>query len=388
MLFWLIAALLTLVSTLVVVFPLFRTREGVVPARAEHDAEIYRAQISELEADVARGAIRPEDAAVSRAEIGRRLLKVSAEAGQRSTARAGAGRAPIFAGLAVALVLPIGAFLFYDRTGSPELPDMPLAAREAGEMPNDLPIMVATIEKRLRETPNDGMGWSVVAPVYLRIGEPAKAADAFRNAIRLSGPSAQKEAGLGEALVQVAGGQVTRDAEDAFRRSLSLDAGSTAAQFYLALAHSQRGQYAEAEKAWKSLIDQSASDASWRPIAEAALADARTKLGSAVTVVTPPERGPTSGDIAAAAELSDQDRSAMIEGMVSQLAARLQEAPNDIEGWKRLIRSYTVIGDTERARAALADASNVFAAGTPERAALTETGKALGLSSANESTNR
>jgi cytochrome c-type biogenesis protein CcmH len=67
--------------------------------------------------------------------------------------------------------------------------------------------------------------------------------------------------------------------------------------------------------------------------------------------------GPTSADIASAETLSEGERSAMIEGMVGQLAARLKDEPSDVEGWLRLIRSYVVLGKSdaaaEAARAAL-----------------------------------
>ena len=39
----------------------------------------------------------------------------------------------------------------------------------------------------------------------------------------------------------------------------------------------------------------------------------------------------------------------MIRGMVARLAERLQENPNDLEGWERLARSYEVLGEAGKA---------------------------------------
>ena len=39
----------------------------------------------------------------------------------------------------------------------------------------------------------------------------------------------------------------------------------------------------------------------------------------------------------------------MIRGMVEGLAARLEENPDDAEGWRRLARSYAVLGEPEKA---------------------------------------
>ena len=39
----------------------------------------------------------------------------------------------------------------------------------------------------------------------------------------------------------------------------------------------------------------------------------------------------------------------MIRGMVERLAERLKRDGSDVEGWLRLVRAYTVMGDRERA---------------------------------------
>ena len=46
----------------------------------------------------------------------------------------------------------------------------------------------------------------------------------------------------------------------------------------------------------------------------------------------------------------------MVRGMVERLAERLKQDGSDVEGWLRLVRAYTVMGDRERALSAVADA--------------------------------
>ncbi len=70
-------------------------------------------------------------------------------------------------------------------------------------------------------------------------------------------------------------------------------------------------------------------------------------------------RGPTEEDVKAAQEMSPEDREAMIESMVAQLAERLQENPNDLAGWTQLARSYTVMGKHDKAKEALRSALKV-----------------------------
>ncbi|WP_244631057.1 hypothetical protein [Aureimonas sp. ME7] len=231
--------------------------------------------------------------------------------------------------------------------------------------------MVAEIERRLAARPDDGAGWSVVAPVYLQMGEAEKAVHAFGNALRLTAPTAQKHAGLGEALVQAADGRVTEQAQTEFRSALALDPSWTPARFYMALALSQQGRTAEAADAWSELLRTGPADGPWRPIAEAALADARG--------VSKQGLGPTQANVDAAAELSEDDRGRMVEGMVSGLADRLKASPQDVDGWKQLMRSYVVLNDSARATAALAEAEAAFPSGSPERMDIVRFARTLGI---------
>jgi cytochrome c-type biogenesis protein CcmH len=89
-------------------------------------------------------------------------------------------------------------------------------------------------------------------------------------------------------------------------------------------------------------------------------------LGQEFDLKAPPEaevsavpRGPSTEDIRAAQEMNPEEQREMIEGMVAQLAARLEENPNDLQGWIRLGRSYNVLGKPNDARDALAKAVKV-----------------------------
>lgn len=392
MAFWIIAAGMTIAATLAALWPLFRASPDEAATRADHDVEVYAAQLRELDADVERGSIAADEAETARAEIGRRLLKAAGGVkGSGDGGAAGWMRPGVVAAIGVvAIAVPLGSAALYMTFGVPGLRDMPLATRQApSPVPGtDIEGLVATAEAQLRSNPDDGRGWDVLAPIYLRLDRPDDAAAAFRNAIRLLEPTASRLSGLGEALTRAADGEVTDDAKAAFEQALTINGDYLPAHFFLALDLSQEGDYAKAEAAWAKLIDISPKDAPWMQIADAALADARQKSGTDApsTAVAensgPKAPGPSEADMAAASEMSVDDRQAMIKGMVSQLAARLESNPDDLEGWKRLIRSYTVLGDSEKAAQALTTASDAFA---PESAAgreVTALSEELGLTPA------
>src|SRR5262249_42492368 len=130
------------------------------------------------------------------------------------------------------LALPFSAIAFYLALGFPGLPDQPLAARTSGPENRAIAALVAQGDDRLERNPQDGRGWEVLAPVYMRLGRFEDAVRARRNAVRLLGATAAREGDLGEALVAAANGVVTAEAKSTFDRALALDAGDPRAKFY------------------------------------------------------------------------------------------------------------------------------------------------------------
>ena len=109
------------------------------------------------------------------------------------------------------------------------------------------------------------------------------------------------------------------------------------------------------------------------------IAEARKQLGleQAETVADAPQ--PTAEDVEAAQSMTADERLEMIQGMVSRLAERLEEDGDDLEGWLRLVRSYIVLGDTEKARAALDKADARFAEDPAAKARIAGARKQFGL---------
>jgi cytochrome c-type biogenesis protein CcmH len=64
---------------------------------------------------------------------------------------------------------------------------------------------------------------------------------------------------------------------------------------------------------------------------------------------------------------------------VERLAARLHENGADVDGWLRLLRSYMVLGDAEKARAAAADARQALKDDPDKLRRLDEGVKSLGV---------
>jgi len=339
--FWIAAALLTLLACLPLLLPL--ARRGALSDDSGFDLAVYRDQLAELDRDVARGAISETEAAEARAEIGRRILKASTDT-QKPRGQ-GFSRAGRLVASAAVLAVPLASWGIYAATGSPNLPAQPLSARlEKNPAENTVLELIARAERHLEANPEDGRGWEVIAPIYQRIGRYEDAATAYGNAIRLTGSTAAREIGLGEALTAASGGAILPEAKAAFERGLALEPKNPKARFLAAAALAHEGRNAEAAGAFRALLDDLPEASPWRATVAGAVADLEARQ----------EPGPTAAEVEAAGLISDKERAAMIGEMVAGLDERLRLNPDDAEGWQRLVRSYAVMGRADDAADALA----------------------------------
>ncbi|OCP00423.1 MULTISPECIES: c-type cytochrome biogenesis protein CcmI [unclassified Ensifer] len=356
MLFWILVAILTAAVAAVLILPLLRA--GEVPSSPHsHDVEVYRDQLDELKRDQDSGLIGSDDAELARAEVARRLL--AAGESDRNVAPAGSPRRGVnrVAQVFVLLCLPAVGLCLYLLTGSPGVPAQPLAARLAD--PNtDINILIAKAENHLAVKPDDGAGWDLLAPIYMRTGRVEDAVDAYDRAIRLLGPTPARLGGYAEALVVQSDGLVTTKAQEALRQALSLDPNDPRSEFYLALGLKQEGKKAEALTAFNRLAATSPADAPWLPLVKQHVAELTG--GGAGSGAAP--GNPSAEDVAAADSMSAGDRQEMIRGMVESLESRLKENPDNLEGWARLIRSHVVLDQRDKAAAALKEGLKAFPA--------------------------
>jgi cytochrome c-type biogenesis protein CcmH len=373
MVLWIGMAVLAAAAALPVLIALFRVR-GVQPL-ANAAGSIYRDQLDEVERDRSRGLIADSEAEAARTEIARRLLRTGE--GPAVAHRASPMRQRLAAGVVIAL--PVLALALYVVLGSPNLPDDPLAARLALPVEKQEPaIILARLEKHLAGNPDDATGWDLIARIYSNLERYDSEARALANLIRLKGASVDLETAYGEALTRANGNLVSKEARAAFEAGNKLDPQAVGPRFFLALALTQEGKKDEAIAAWHKLLDGAPADAPWVQMGQNALAFLEGKQpGAAPGVAGAP--GPSDADIQASQNMTPDQRLAMINGMVSQLAAKLENDPGDAEGWARLIRSYMVLGRGDDAKAALAKARTALAGKSDLLARVESEAKSVGV---------
>ena len=267
------------------------------------------------------------------------------------------------------------SLLIYLMLGRADLPDRPLAERTAeiaatrNSTAEDNAARLNALDRARADVtanPDDVGNWLALAVAAANAGRTESEVTALRQAMNLTDGDPAITAMLAEALSRAADGQVTIPARDLIAAALARNPQEPRALFLAGLAAYQDEEFATAVATWQALQVISRPDAPWMPllaenIANAAAAGDIDLAASPPADADPESAGPTAADIASAAEMSDEDRNAMIAGMVESLASRLEDNPDDGAGWQRLARAYEVLDRPADAQDAYIRAADALA---------------------------
>jgi cytochrome c-type biogenesis protein CcmH len=254
-----------------------------------------------------------------------------------------------------ALAVPGIALASYAFLGEPDLPDQPHAARGDAVMRAEMQGLLNELQSKLEADPGRIDGWLLLARSRMRVGDYAQAAQAFQRARALASDDGGVAAELAEALIHAEGGAVSDEARAALLAAHAKDPRDAKALFYLGHDAATRADHPAAVQFWTDLVAVAPPGADWVPDIRARIqrqaAIGNLDLARVTPTVRPaqPAPGPSAEDAAAAAAMSPEDRAAFIRSMVDRLAARLEDSPDDLEGWKRLANAWRVLGETEKA---------------------------------------
>ncbi len=360
---WIIFAGLLAAVLITVLWPLLQPRAANAD-RADYDIEVYLDQLRELERDVQRELIDEVQAGAAKLEIERRLLAASKAAeGVAGNPKLARGGVPV--ALLLAIAISAATIGLYVDIGSPDLPNLPFAQRAPA--PTEDPQVaqarsrLAAVEERLVAEPENADVWRDLGTLRLAVGDQNGAVQAFAQAMTLSGGRADIASVYAEALTYAADGLVTPQAKELFEGVLRENAEEPRARFFMALARYQAGFREEALELWAALARDATPGAPWLPAVTDRIRRTAAEVGADVAnflpaPTDPTQPGPTNEDIAAAQDLNAEEQQEMIRSMVERLASRLENEPDDVEGWRRLGQSYDVLNNPERAAEAYARA--------------------------------
>ncbi len=359
MVLWLPVILLAGVAVALVAAPLVRRAPRDAGAeRAEYDLGVYKDQLGEVDKDLERGLLSPSEAEAARIEVQRRML--AAADAQDKAASEGPPRSNKALAAIVMILVPAGAVMTYLNLGSPGIPDAPFKNRPpaAASQAPDMDDALSRLKQRLAKNPKDLDGWMLLGRSYLSMGRFDEARDAMAQAVELAPDDPDALGALGEVLVMGADGVVTPEAKEIFAKAGSLDPRNPTPRYYKGLAKMQRGDGRGALQEWVDLIAVSAPDAPWVPPIRERVAEAASALGLDASKLAPSEAAaalgpPGANPVEAMKDMTPEERDAFIRSMVERLAQRMEENPDDADGWERLGKAYKVLGEDAKSEEAL-----------------------------------
>ncbi len=420
MILWIVLTSMTALAAVIVATPFIRRFER--RRLGSGDVAVYRDQLKEVENELRLGQLEPGQADSAKAEIKRRLL--TADALDEPALPGISSAEKTVAAIGVSATVVLGSIALFALTANLEPPATALTAPApplpvTGEAPgsaatatarpqtpratpgkaataNALPPVEEMIQRlvaRLQRNPKDVEGWRTLGWSYYSTDHFTEAAVAYARAIELNPKVAAYHSARADALAKAENGLVTPDAKAAVEEALRLDPKDGLARFLAGLAKQQAGDTAQAFTEWNELLKNLSPNDAWgsdltKRIAEFMPPAGRDNIdppASAMAETPAPgatrdERGPKPEDIRRAELLPPSDRTAMIRAMVESLANRLAQSPRDADGWIKLIRSRTVLGDTDAANQALERALKIFSDDPTERARIAAAAEQLGLS--------
>lgn len=380
----------------------------------EIERDRARGLLSDDQADAARVEVQRRMLAAAGHDDPRRAAMAGHEAPDEVRAVARPGPGGLFGRLrrqgawgmatlaAVAGLVPVGAISLYLVIGSPGMPGLPHAARVQGEtesrlaaVPAETRDAIQAMQQVVEQTPDDAAAWLELGRLYRQADLHGPAFEALRTARTLGvevDETAMLLAEMGESLLLSRQGRVSDQVRRLFLDALVANRNEPRARFYLGMDAAQADQPERALAIWRDLSQDSPPDAPWmgmlrqsmmmvaqnsgimpvsikpaHPLdlaAGAPVERVEVPAGAGEAAIPqdtpPPEAQPEPGaQMRAEADAErapgegfSEDERAMIEGMVSGLAARLEENPDDPDGWLRLAHAYGVMGRWDDARAA------------------------------------
>ena len=326
--------------------------------------------MSEVDADLKRDLIDKESAEEARLELARNILAAEKQKRQADfiNKRSRGLKTVITVAIFCVPLITIGCYLFLGSPGLESHPFNDLMMKD----PSNL-----TAEERLVRTealfarhPDDGKLADELATGYLVEGRFQDAVNTYVSALRLNGESAPRLVGYGMALAGYNGGTINEDAKESFQKAAKLAPDDFYPRLFIAEALRQDGKFDEAIAELKNYLSGPVKDNVARKRVEDTIKELEKAKAQSASQGNLIENGKTTAPTENGSVGEQEKINNGIYAMVGKLAQRLEQNPDNLEGWKQLIHSWLVLKETEKARNALKEGQSKL---TKEKALELET---------------
>jgi len=370
---WLVCVLLLVIAIVLLVKPLFNSysddelakNQKQAIRRKELNIELYEQKKAQIEQDFANGLLDEESRIQAQNEIEHSLIQdaeVSEATPLTQLSNANAKKLSI----AFLLFIPIFSIVTYayikpDNFEQVVLNQPPAASNDGQQQAPDINSMVVSLEKKLKENPDNIQGWNMLGRSYVVTKRFAEAVIAYEKALSLSKKSQQTvpdlEINYVEALMQTSDTQNYQKARTVLGDLLSANPDNGDALWFMGFLDYEAGNKALAVERWAHLMSLLPPEGEQAQIVGTYLSRVRDELpeGDPAKIAnTQPEVSPKAPDTTSKPDptggpapgqqlTGSEEEQAFIASMIARVEKRVEENPQDLKGWKSLGKSYGVL---------------------------------------------
>ncbi len=246
---------------------------------AEMRKALLLQKLDELDNDLANGTITEQEAENTRAELQRALA--SSEPASEQTRQTGLQfKQQTSIGLIV--FIPVFVLLLYSYLGRPDLiggiPE-DVAQQQQPVTPEQVEKMVAGLEQRLQENPEDLEGWEMLFRSYMVLQRYDKALQVAEKLYELVGETPETLLRYVDALAMANGERLTGKPTEYINRILEIEPDNASALWLAGMSANERGEPMQALEYWEKLLPRIEDGSEPKQQLMQMIAATRTELG-------------------------------------------------------------------------------------------------------------
>lgn len=281
---WIGLFLLAGLTALFLIWPTVRREKltallhGQQNARQLANIELYKQKLAQLDLDLQEGRIESDAYPQMKAEVEDLLLDDAQFSKQQ--AWQGASKPLVISSLllVVAAVLAF-SWMLYSRIGAVPGLEMHFAQQQLiREGQQDFGSLLKRLEDTVQANPDDTEGWSLLARIYLDLGQLEAGAAAIEQIIRIEGASARLLAQQAQALYFHDGNRVTPRVQILMDQAYELDPGDPATLSFMGMVAYQQQDWDAARRHWEAALPRAGNVAAVESLREG-IEDVRQRLG-------------------------------------------------------------------------------------------------------------
>jgi len=287
-LFWALAAALLLLALWMVLGGLRRPQApSATPSASQSNLQVLKAQLQQLDQDLAHGSLDAAQHLIARAEIERRVLEEESDA--TAPLRTGSPRATL---LLLGVAVPVLVLGLYAFIGNPAALSPQARATPGEPTPQQVEAMVAQLAERMDKQPPgnvaDTEGWVMLGRSYAVMQRYPEASRAFARALQLMPGDAQILVDQADVLAMQQGGNLQGEPLRLLEQALQNDPSNLKALALAGTAAFDRKDYAGAVGYWGRARAGAPRDSEFARSLDQSIADARAAAGGSAASAAAP----------------------------------------------------------------------------------------------------